>query len=79
MIELYSIRRWNGAGNHYIVFKLSRSAKTGELNWCPSMHSTNLEFLKCECPVASDNTDLPPVAWKFIPYEGLTQETESEN
>ena len=79
MIDLYSIRKWNGLGNHYIVFKLSRSVKTSELNWCPVMHSTNLENLMWEYPNAYDNTNLPPVTWNFIPYEGFAQETESES
>lgn len=79
MIDLHSIRRWHGCGNHFIVFKLSRSIKTGKLNWLPVMHSTILDNLKWEFPNAYDDTDLPPVAWAFIPYEGFAQETESEN
>lgn len=77
MIDLYSIRRWIGAGNHYIVFKLVRSVKTGELNWRPIMSDMILENLKWAYSNAYDHTDLPPVEWKFIPYEGLSPlETE---
>ena len=80
MIDLDLIRRWDGAGNHYIVFRLKRYKKTGELYWSPQIHSNNLDKVRREFPNAYDDADLPPVKWTVFPYGDLSPlETESEN